>query len=345
MNNSKNIWKESNGMSMLDWAEQECRIACKRENPKFDFDNEKDWDYGCSCYKSALKAYQSLCDDSHSGNSFSVTKNILIRLMEGQPLTPITDEDFFVIANGTKVQSIESPESLKERGLKSNIQCPRMSSLFREETLDGKVSYRDIDRAYYINIEEPSDTYHSWDGFIDEMFPITMPYMPKKGKYKIYAQTFLADKKHGDFDTNGIFYVITPEGEKVDINLFRTEGDNGKWIEITKEEYDILLSKRVDKLNEKIASHLLWTLISNSSSEEEIERREKAYKEREQWLKDRDFFELSIKCKFFNNPDNWKYNTFNITQALCRGDKMQYKDIPELVSIANYLSCILVAIS
>ena len=89
----------------------------------------------------------------------------------------------------------------------------------------------------------------------------------------------------------------------------------------------------------------MWTLISNSSSEEEIERREKAYKERVQWLNDRDLFELSLKCEFFNNPDNWKYNTFNITQALCRGDKEQYKDIPELVAIANYLSCILVAIS
>lgn len=37
---------------MLDWAENECRIACKRENPEFDFDNERDWDYGGSCYKS-----------------------------------------------------------------------------------------------------------------------------------------------------------------------------------------------------------------------------------------------------------------------------------------------------
>ena len=329
-------------MSMLNWAENECRIACKRENPKFDFDNEKDWDYGCSCYKSALKAYQSLCDDDHSGSSFNITKNILIRLMEGQPLTPITDGDFFSVKRGTEAYPMESIEYLKERGLKSHLQSPRMSSLFREETLDGKVSYHDINRAYYVNIEEPSDTYHSWSGFIDEMFPITMPYMPKKGKYEIYAQTFLADKKHGDFDTVGIFYVITPEGEKVDINLFRTEGDDGEWKVITKEDYDILLSKRVDKLNEEIASHLLWTLISNSSSEEETKRREKAYNEMDQRLKDKHLSELSTKCEFFNNPDNWKYNTFNMTQALCTGDKERYKDIPELMSIANYLSCILV---
>ena len=73
--------------------------------------------------------------------------------MEGQPLTPITDEDFFIKANCREAQSLETPEYLKERGLKSSIQCPRMSSLFREETLEGKVSYHDIDRAYYINIE------------------------------------------------------------------------------------------------------------------------------------------------------------------------------------------------
>lgn len=328
-------------MSMLDWAEQECRIACKRENSEFDFDNEKDWDYGCSCYKSALKAYRSLCEDNHSGSSFNFTKNILIRLMEGQPLTPITDEDFFSVKRGTEAYPPESPEYLKERGLKSDIQCPRMSSLFRKETLDGKVYYHDVNRAYYVNIEKPSDTYNSWTGFIDEMFPITMPYMPKKGKYQIYAQTFLSDKKHGDFDTVGIFYVITPEGEKVNINLFRTEGDDGEWKTITKEEYDILLSKRVDKLNEEIASNLLWTLISNSSSDEEIKHREKAYNERKQELKDKDLSELSVKCEFFNNPDNWKYNTFNMTQALCTGDKERYKDVPELMSIANYLSCIL----
>lgn len=69
-------------MSMQEWAEQECRIACKKENPDFDF-NSDEFDYRCSCYKSALKAYKSLMEDGHSGASFGFTKNILIRLMEG----------------------------------------------------------------------------------------------------------------------------------------------------------------------------------------------------------------------------------------------------------------------
>lgn len=329
---------------MKDWAEQECRIACKRENPNYDFDSNE-FDYGCSCYKSALKAYRSLCEDNHSGVSFGFTRNILIRLMNGQPLTPITDEDFFSVERGSEAFPSESPEYLQERGLKSHLQCPRMYSLFREETLDGKVSYHDIDRAYHVNIENPSDTYGSSNEVVDEMFPITMPYVPTTGKYKIYEQVFLTDKKHGDFDTKGVLYIETPDGERIEVNKFKTEGDNREWKEITKAEYEELLSRKIDKLNEKIAEHLIWTLISNSSDDEEIKRREAAYAKRNKYLKDNDYTMLSIMCEFFNNPDKYQYNTFDMHQALCRGRKDAYKDIPELERIANYLSCIKVAIS
>ena len=231
-------------MNMSDWAEQEARIACKKENPKYDFDSNE-FDYGCSCYKSALKAYKSLMEDVHSGMSFGFTKNILIRLMEDLPLTPITDEDFFSVERGTEEFPAESEDYLRERGLKSDLQCPRMFSLFRTETLDGKVSYHDNDRAYCINIENERNTYHSWTGWFDEMFPITMPYMPKLGKYKIYEQTFLTDRKNGDFDTKGIMYVITPEGVRIDVNIYRAEKD-GKWEVITKEEYEERLARRID---------------------------------------------------------------------------------------------------
>ena len=324
---------------MSEWAERECRIACKKENPDFNFDSN-DFDYGCSCYKSALKAYNSLMEDGHSGSSFNFTKNILIRLMDGQPLTPITDEDFFSVERGTESHPLESEEYLKERGLKSHYQCPRMSSLFREETLDGKVRYHDVDRAYFIDIEQPSDTYSSWDGFLDDMFPITMPYTPTRGKYKIYVQKFLTDKRSGDFDTKGILYVITPSGEKVDVGIYLTE-KNGKMVNITKEEYESLLFKRVDKINEKVADHLIWTLISNSASEKEIEHREQAYKARGKEVNIKEYEELCELCKFFCTPENYQYNTFSMEQALCTGEKTAYEDIPELVKIANFLERIL----
>ena len=321
-------------MSMYDWAEQECRIACKKENPNFNFDSE-DFDYGCSCYKSALKAYKSLCEDDHSGASFNFTRIILERLMDGQPLTPITDEDF------KGEGSICSDKILILRGLKSEIQCSRMSSLFRRETLDGKVSYIDNNRAYCINIENPFDTYSSAkDYVVDEFFPITMPYIPEKGKYKVYCQTFLTDKKNGDFDTQAILYFITPDGKRVDVNRYQTEKD-GKMVDITKEEYDVLLEKRIDRLRDKVADNLLWTLLSNSASEEEIKRRKTIWNNLLPSTRKDIEDSLRQMCAFFEVPENYKYNTFEIHQKLCVGNFDSFKDINELIEIGVFLQNVL----
>lgn len=318
-------------MSMYNWAEQECRIACKKENPDFNFDSE-DFDYGCSCYKSALKAYKSLCEDEHSGASFNFTRRILERLMRSQPLTPITDEDF------KGEGSICSDENLISRGLKSEIQCPRMSSLFRKETLEGKVSYSDNNRADCIDIENPSDTYSSTkDRVVDELFPITMPYMPENGKYKVYCQTFLTDEKNGDFDTQAILYLITPGGQRININRYQTE-KNGEMVNITKEEYEALLKKRIDKLSKKIASDLIWTLVSNSGTEDEIRTKEAAYKKMPESIQKRNLTGLETLCEFFDDPNNYHYNTFSVRQALCCGDESAYSSVSELTTIAKYLS-------
>lgn len=321
-------------MSRYKWAEQECRIACKKENPNINFDSE-DFDYGCSCYKSALKAYKSLCEDEHSGASFNFTRRILERLMSGKPLTPITDEDFFIEC---PEYPIERDEWLAEHGLKSEIQCPRISSLFRMETLDGKVSYRDINRAYCIDIENPSDTFSSAiDRVVDEFFPITMPYMPENGKYKVYCQTFLTDAKNGDFDTRAILYFITPDGKRIDVNRYQTEKD-GKMVNITKEEYEALLEKRIDKLSKKIASELIWTLVSNSGTEDEIRTKEAAYKKLPISIQKRYLTDLETLCEFFDDPNNYHYNTFSVRQALCCGDESAYSSVSELTTIAKYLS-------
>ena len=321
-------------MSTYTWAEQECRLACKQENPNFDFDSD-DFDYGCSCYKSALKAYKSLIEDGHSRMSFSFTRDILERLMRDEPLTPITDDDF-------KCGNYLYPdEQLSSMGLKSEIQCPRMSSLFRKETIDGEVTYTDLDRAYCIDIEKPSDTFSSSaSNIVDELFPIKMPYLPEKGKYKVYVQSFLTDKKNGDLDTRGIIYLITPDGKRIDINRYYTEKE-GKLVEISKDEYDELLTKRLDKICDTTAEHLIWTLISNSSSDEEIERREKIWKSLSSSIKNGIESSLREMCMFFENPENYKYNTFSIHRSLCKGKFDSFKDIDELVEIGEFLQNIL----
>lgn len=221
-------------MKMSDWAENEIRIACEKEAPNR---KEGEWDYGCACYESAFKAFKSLMEDGHSGYSIGFTKNILNRLIDGKPLTLITEEDFYIPENAEIVG--DSPEYLKAHGLKSSIQCPRMSSLFREEKLDGTIEYDDVNRAICIDINNPDISYYS--GFVVNIalkdFPIKMPYYPHSDKYKIYAEDFLTDKKHGDFDTIGIFYMITPELQRIEINrYFNLDGNEP--IEISKEEYD-----------------------------------------------------------------------------------------------------------
>lgn len=325
-------------MSTYDWAERECRLACKKENPDFNFDSD-DFDYGGSCYKSALKAYKSLCEDGHSGASFGFTKDILIRLMEHKPLTPITDDDFFLADDDQK--PVESDEWLMNHGLKSKLQCPRMSSLFRKETLTGEVTYNDNNRAYCVNVESPSDTYYGGGvNIIDELFPITMPYYPQAKRYAVYEQTFLTDRKNGDFDTKGLLYVITPSGKRIDVYRYSAEKD-GKWEEISQEEYLARFRKRIDKISLNAARELLWSLISNSSSDEEIEHRETAYKALPAETKAEFSRQLEELCRFFETPENYRYNTFHYRQALCRGEVEKYKGIPQLVEIGEFLQGIL----
>lgn len=224
-------------MSMLDWARQEVKIACRKENPD---KKEGEFDYGCACYESALKAFESLCGDGHSGFSIKMTQSILNRLIDGQPLTPIEDtDDVWDKCSRPK----DGPEV---------YQCKRMFSLFKHVYPNGTVKYTDNNRSYCVDINNPRNTYGSGLGsrVIDEMFPIVMPYMPGK-PIKVYCEDFLTDKKNGDFYTFGVFFAITTENDqqrRVEINRFfrEPEGDEeGKCIEISKEEYEERKSRKL----------------------------------------------------------------------------------------------------
>lgn len=78
--------------SMDLWAENEVKLACEHEKSGDDGDGFSK--YGCACYRSALKAFDSLMEDEYSGMSIiGITRNILNRLIAGKPLTPIVDTD------------------------------------------------------------------------------------------------------------------------------------------------------------------------------------------------------------------------------------------------------------
>lgn len=225
-------------MDIKEWAKKEVELACKHENPDR---KEGEFDYGCACYESALKAFNSLCDDGHSGFSIKMTQAILNRLIDGQPLTPIEDTDD-AWNNCPRIE--DGPEI---------YQCKRMNSLFKLVYTDGTVEYRDNDIPYCVDINNPNVTYSSGlvRRIINEMFPITMPYMPGK-PIKVYCEDFLVDKKNGDFDTVGVFYALKTENgeqQKIEINRFfrapyEDDGEND-WIEISKEEYYERKEKRI----------------------------------------------------------------------------------------------------
>lgn len=213
-------------MTQLEIYKKEIELACKREREAEN--NPSGWSYGCSCYESALKAFESLWNDNHSGYSWSITTNILKRMCASLPLTPITEDDF-----------------KKEDG-GYYYQCPRMSSLFRNELPNGEVAYSENNRFYCFEKNDPTNTFIVGvvRDVINEMFPITLPYYPLVDKYKVCVETSLINSKNGDFDTRAIWWVQTPDGERVEINRFFTERE-GKWVEITKNEYNKLICSKI----------------------------------------------------------------------------------------------------
>ena len=201
------------------WAEEEIRLAC----------NAKD-EYNRACYDSAIRAYKSLMKDGHSGASIHITHGILNRLIDMKPLTAI--EDVPEVWNDISMWK-------SDEGIVEQYQCKRMSSLFKDIYDDGTVKFTDVNRVSCIDIDCPIILWHNGLGnkIVNELFPIEMPYYPTKDPYKLYKEDFLVDPENGDYDTQGFFYLITPYGDRVDVNKFYKEQD-GEWVEIGVEEYN-----------------------------------------------------------------------------------------------------------
>ena len=210
------------------WAEEEIRLACNING-----------EYARACYNSAIRAYKSLLKDGHSGASIHLTHEILNRLIDMKPLTAI--EDVPEVWNDISMRK-------SDEGTIEQYQCKRMSSLFKDVYDDGTVKFTDVDRVSCIDIDNPTISWHCRLGnnIVDELFPIEMPYYPTNDPYKLYMEDFLLDPENGDYDTQGFFYLITPNGEKIEVNKFYKEQD-GEWVEIEVDEY-IYRKRKSDKL-------------------------------------------------------------------------------------------------
>lgn len=212
------------------WAEREIELLKKQNKP----DTEDEFDYIGECCNSALKAYKSLLDDGHSGMSIGVTKEILDRLINDKPLTPIEDTD-------------DTWNKLDFESEYDEYICKRMHGLFKNVYSDGRVEYSDVNRVVGININNPNAVFSSSSTrhIVNELYPITFPYMPPNKPYKVYTEDFLYDENNGDFDTEGFLYLLTPEGTKVELNKFYHYPARGSKIELTKEEYERMKANKV----------------------------------------------------------------------------------------------------
>lgn len=218
-------------MSMREWAKQEVEIMKKK------MQGEKDAPYIICCCESALRAYESLIEDRHSGASFAITRDILNHLLNEIPLSPIEDAD-----------DIWGEFEWETPGEKA-YQCKRRSALFKLVHDDGTILYSDIDR---VRGRRPGT--HAWFSngfltkFVDKLIPIEMPYTPRSRPYIMTVEECLFDKKNGDFDTLHYVELETGEGTTIPIHrYFKDDGESDDLIEIYESEYNYRKEHRVDR--------------------------------------------------------------------------------------------------
>ena len=213
-------------MSLDIWAKREVELA-KNEALKSGSDNCSAH-YICECLNSALKAFNSLREDGHSGASMEQMLMFLQRLVRGLPLTPI-DEDT------TWVKS-----SVSESGT-ITYQCARMTSLFKDVDREGNITYSDVNRVVCVNKDDPQAPVW-YNGFVSKIvnsiYPIKFPYYTSSDPIIAYVSQHTTSVTE-DFDTMCIDSVKLNNGETVEVKKFFKEDTNtNSWVEIDEEEYN-----------------------------------------------------------------------------------------------------------
>lgn len=200
---------------MIKWAEDEVSIVKQ---------NNKD-EYYSMCLDAALEVYEMLCKQGHSGYSIAVTEQILHRLIEREPLSPIEDV----------------PDVWNEVADRK-YQCNRYSGLFKD-VIDASAQYTDVNRFVCHEVDNPNIPFHSGlvTRTLDKMFPIVFPYFPEKVKVTVHES--LINPNNGDFDTVHIIRAKFPDGTERVIHRYFTE-KNDNFVEITKSEYDELFKAK-----------------------------------------------------------------------------------------------------
>ena len=213
-------------MSTDIWAKREVELA-KNEALKSGADNCSAH-YICECLNSALKAFNSLCEDGHSGASVEQTLMFLQRLVRRLPLTPIDEDTTWVKSN------------VSESGIVT-YQCARMTSLFKDVDREGNITYSDVHRVVCVNKDDLKAPVW-YNGFVSKVvnsiYPIKFPYYTSTDPIIAYVSEHTTSLSE-DFDTMCIHSVKLDNGETVELKRFFKEDTNGNsWVEIDEQEYN-----------------------------------------------------------------------------------------------------------
>lgn len=295
---------------MIKWARREVEIVLQQltqRQPITDYDRE--------CYTAALEAFEFLCKQGHSGYSFTETFKILTRLCNKQPLCYINEDDFE--QKGLGIDNCNREINGPVIG-KTSYQCLRMSSLFKHVWEDGKVTYSDHDRILCIDSENINDTFY-WGfaaQFVNQMFPITLPYMPMPGKYyRIYVTSFTANS----MDVCAINQIVEPSGNIVKVDRYFKFTDDEEWngrpVEITQDKYEELKANRDVSIETKYARYIIDDLIDY---QDELKTNRSLLRHKEMW-------------NDANNEAYSKYKLLGIWRALMR----RFRDSAEIDEIFN----------
>ena len=213
-------------MSTDIWAKREVELA-KNEALKSGSDNCSTH-YICECLNSALKAFNSLREDGHSGASMEQTLMFLQRLVRRLPLTPIDEDTTWVKSN------------VSESGIVT-YQCARMTSLFKDVDREGNITYSDVHRVVCVNKDDLKAPVW-YNGFVSKVvnsiYPIKFPYYTSTDPIIAYVSEHTTSLSE-DFDTMCIDSVKLDNGETAELKRFFKEDPNiNSWVEIDEEEYN-----------------------------------------------------------------------------------------------------------
>lgn len=213
-------------MSIDTWAKREVELA-KNEALKSESDNCSTH-YICECLNSALKAFNSLLEDGHSGASVEQTLMFLKRLVRRLPLTPIDEDTTWVKSN------------VSESGIVT-YQCARMTSLFKDVDREGNITYSDVHRVVCVNKDDLKAPVW-YNGFVSKVvnsiYPIKFPYYTSTDPIIAYVSEHTTSVTE-NFDTMCIDSVKLNSGGTVEVKRFFKEDPNiNSWVEIDEEEYN-----------------------------------------------------------------------------------------------------------